>query len=461
MRRSWNKVKPKGAVGAASWGSLALAAVFGAFASFELGSQSAPFTGASVVPIAIDAEQAVALQLPSEQESALAAVAFTPEIVAPAPVEVRITTEGELRRGETLAASLDRQGIGSALVHEIATSMRPVFDFRYSRAGDSYRLEQNEAGRVIGFDYQRSALMRYTLRREGEALVPERIEPDLTVERARLAGVVTTSLYNAIQALGESGDLAHDFAEIFAWDVDFSRSVHPGDEFHILYERRFLRDAEGRERYVGPGRILAARYASASASVDHSAIYFEQEEGRAGYYRPDGSAVERQFLKAPLTYRRISSSYSTGRLHPILGRRRPHLGTDYAAATGTPVWSVGEGRVTHRGWLGGLGKTVKVRHANGFESTYGHLSRYPNLRIGQRVRQKQVIGYVGSTGLSTGPHLHFVMKKSGRHVNPSTIKTEAAAPIPSQKMNEFAASRDELLTAMDPSALRFVTNEAL
>jgi len=462
MQRGWKKLSSRSPLSAASWGSLALAAVFGAIASFELGSQPAGFTAASVAPISLSAEEAVTLALPSERAPVIAEVAFAPEpVVAPEPIEVRITTEGELRRGETLARSLERHDVGAALVHEIATAMRPVFDFRYSRVGDRYRLDQDAEGKILTFEYQRSELVRYTLERDGDTLVPDRVEPDVTVEQARLAGVVTTSLYDAIQALGESGDLAHDFAEIFAWDVDFSRSVHPGDEFHILYERRYLRDANGRERYVGPGRILAARYASTSSAVDHAAIYFEQEEGRAGYYRPDGTAVERQFLKAPLTYRRISSSYSTGRLHPILGRRRPHLGVDYAAATGTPVWSIGEGRVVHRGWLGGLGKTVKIRHANGFESWYGHLSRYPNLRIGQRVRQKQVIGYVGSTGLSTGPHLHFVMKKAGRHVNPAIIDTEQADPIPSQRMPEFAAARDELLGALDPGALRFVTNEAL
>jgi murein DD-endopeptidase MepM/ murein hydrolase activator NlpD len=145
----------------------------------------------------------------------------------------------------------------------------------------------------------------------------------------------------------------------------------------------------------------------------------------------------------------------------VLGRRRPHLGIDYAAATGTPVWAVGEGRVMFRGWYGGLGKTVKIRHSNGFESWYGHLSRYPNLALGQKVRQKQVIGYVGSTGLSTGPHLHFVLKKSGRHVNPSALRQAAAAPIPREQMKQFATARDQLLQALDPSALRVVTNEAL
>jgi murein DD-endopeptidase MepM/ murein hydrolase activator NlpD len=457
--QSGKKQRPTRALGAASWGSLALAAVCGALATIQLGSQPGSFTAAALLPVAREAETTAAEQAPAPLAPSLP-VAFTPvpEPLA-APLEVRVFSEGELRRGETLARSLDRQDVPPEHVHEIAIAMRPVFDFRYARAGDRYRLARDEQGRVVEFDFERSEFERYALRREGDALVPGRYEPDVHVERARLAGVVTTSLYDAIHALGESGDLSHDFAEIFAWDVDFSRSVHPGDEFHILYERRYLRSDEGRERYVGPGRILAARYAS--ASTEHAAIYYEQGEGRGAYYRTDGSAVERQFLKAPLTYRRISSTFSTGRLHPITGRRRPHLGIDYAAATGTPVWAVGDGRVSFRGWLGGLGKTVKIRHANGFESWYGHLSRYPNLALGQQVRQKQVIGYVGSTGLSTGPHLHFVLKQSGRHVNPSLLRMAAADPIPRSQMKEFATARDALLHALDPSALRVVTNEAL
>jgi murein DD-endopeptidase MepM/ murein hydrolase activator NlpD len=459
--RGWEKPRPTSAIGAASWGSLALAAVCGALATYQLGAQPARYTSAALLPVALQAERAVEGPVRVASESVISNVAYTPvpEPLPVVPVEVRVFSEGELKRGETLARSLAKQGVGPTLVNEIATALRPSFDFRYARAGDRYRLARDRAGRILEFDYVRSEFERYGLRRDGDSLVAERYEPELRVERARLAGVVTTSLYNAIAALGESGDLSHDFAEIFAWDVDFSRSVHTGDEFHILYERRYLRSDEGRERYVGPGRILAARYASARG--EHSAVYYEQGKGRAGYYRPDGSAVERQFLQAPLTYRRITSTYSTGRLHPVLGRRRPHLGIDYAAATGTPVWAVGDGRVMFRGWSGGLGKTVKIRHENGFESWYGHLSRYPNLRLGQKVQQKQVIGYVGSTGLSTGPHLHFVLKKSGRHVNPSTLRQAAATPIPRDQMRQFAVARDQLLRALDPSALRVVTNEAL
>ena len=454
--------RPTRSLGAASWVSLGLAAVFGAVAAWQLGSGSVGVASAALVPVPLPSEAIGRVEeVPAPAPVAVAVAEVPPSTpVSAAEVEVRVFTEGELRRGETLARALDRQDLSAQLVHEIAAALRPVFDFRYARAGDRYRLAQDQSGRIVEFEYRRSEWERYQLRRAGETLVPERIEPALEVEQARIAGVISTNLYDAVDALGESGELAHDFAEIFAWDVDFSRSVRPGDEFHILYERRYLKGEHAERRYVGAGRILAARY-SPVLGEEHSAVYYEQGAGRAGYYRADGSAVERQFLQAPLTYRRISSSYTTSRVHPITGLRRPHLGIDYAAASGTPVWAVANGRVTFRGWLGGLGKAVKIRHENGYESWYGHLSRFPNLALGQHVRQKQVIGYVGSTGLSTGPHLHFLLKKNGQLVNPSRMHAAAATPIPRQHMKQFAEVRDGLLQALDARALRVVTTEAL
>jgi murein DD-endopeptidase MepM/ murein hydrolase activator NlpD len=186
------------------------------------------------------------------------------------------------------------------------------------------------------------------------------------------------------------------------------------------------------------------------------------EEGRGGYYRPDGTSVQRQFLKAPLSFRRISSQYTLARFHPILKVRRPHQGIDYAASKGTPVWAIGDGKVTYRGWKGGFGNIVTLRHSNGIESHYAHLSRFASsLRVGQWVSQKQVVGYVGSTGLSTGPHLCFRMTRNGKYVNPASLITPVGGePIPNQLAGRFEQKRDELFAALDPKPLA-VTNEAL
>jgi len=373
---------------------------------------------------------------------------------------VRIVTEGEIRGGQTLASSMRGNGVSHAVVHLIATQMAPVFDFRYARPGDSYRLTQDEEGDVVRFRYSRSPLQSYTIERDGADYLVARHEPELVRRRARIAGVVSTSLYEAVEALGEEVELANDFAEIFAWDIDFSRSVQPGDEFSILYERLFLVGEGGTETYVRPGRILAAQYTN--GLQEYRAVYFEQAEGRGGYYRPDGSSVRRQLLRAPVNYRRISSRFSLSRLHPILKVRRPHLGIDYAAAYGTPVWAVADGTVIFRGYSGGLGRLVKVKHANGYVSYYGHLSRYPRgLKVGQRVQQKEVIGYVGSTGISTGPHLHYQLMKNGKSIDPAAVRTPAGEPIPAAAHEAFAQLRDELLSDLDPTPLAVVTSEAM
>ena len=382
--------------------------------------------------------------------------------LAPAPLEEpppHRVAAGELVSGETLATSLSVRGISGGQIHTVVTEMSPVFNFRYAKAGDRYRLVLDEEGEIDSFVYERSPLETYELRRDGDGWKASKNQPDLIRRRVRLAGVVTSSLYDAVTSLGERAEVAHDFADIFAWDLDFSRTAQPGDEFALLYERLYTKGDDGQEVYARPGQILAARYTSLDG--EYRAVYFELEEGRGGYYRPDGSAVERRFLKAPLNYKRISSHYTHSRLHPILKVRRPHLGIDYAAPSGTPVWAVGNGQIIHKGYAGGFGHLIKVRHSDGYVSFYGHLSRYAQgLRVGQRVHQKQVIGYVGSSGLSTGPHLDFRLKKDGRYINPASMRSPAGEPIPSDDRGRFRAEAQSLIAGLDPQQL-VVTNEAL
>jgi murein DD-endopeptidase MepM/ murein hydrolase activator NlpD len=235
--------------------------------------------------------------------------------------------------------------------------------------------------------------------------------------------------------------------------------IRVGDEFRILYEQLFRTGENGDEVFVRPGRILAARYAGKAG--EHTAVYFESEEGRGGYYRPDGSTVQREFLMAPVRYARVSSRYSAARRHPILKITRPHHGIDYAAATGTPVFAVAGGEVLYNGWSGGFGNLVKIRHDSGYVTYYGHLSRFADgLRVGQPVGQKQVIGYVGSTGLSTGPHVCFRVAKNGKYVNPIQLPTPEGPPLPSEFKKNFQARRDTLLASLDSGTL-VAADEAL
>ncbi len=372
---------------------------------------------------------------------------------------LRIVTRGEIGAGESLGSSLRRQGISPAVVHLIAREMRKVFDFRRSRPGDHYRLSQDSDGKVLQFRYAQTANESFLLRWDGERYQVGEETAELQTELAKIAGIVDSSFYGAIVALGEQSTLASEFARIFAWDIDFSRNVQPGDEFSIVYERLYRQGDDGEQVYVRPGRIHAGRYKGQVG--DYTIVYYEDDEDRGAYFRPDGSSVERAFLAAPLEFSRISSRFTHARRHPILKITRPHPGIDYAAPHGTPVYAVADGVIDYRARSGASGNLVRIRHAGGYTSHYAHLARFEKgLKIGDRVEQKQIIGYVGSTGLATGPHVCFRVKKDGRYVDPMKISSPPGEAVPSERLPEFLAVRDQLLASLGPGPVS-LANEAL
>ncbi len=361
---------------------------------------------------------------------------------------LRVVTVGEIGRGESLAYLLGRQGVHASKVWVVESELRPVFNFRHARPGDRYRLTQDPDGNVVDFRYTRHRGSMLHLFRDGSGYTVQQEETEFVSRVVSIAGRIESTLYTAITLLGEHPLLANDFAALFAWDVDFARAVRAGDDFKILYERIYRTDADGVEHYVRPGRILAGRFRGKVG--EFTVLYFEREDGRGGYFRPDGRSVEREFLVSPLEYGRITSAWSQARLHPILNVTRPHHGIDYAAPTGTPVWSVAKGTVIYRGWGGGFGNLIKVRHANGYVSYYAHLSRFANgLEVGSPVEQKQVIGNVGSTGLSTGSHVCFRVAKNGRYLNPLELESPAGSPIPESQWLDFQVVRETLISDMD------------
>lgn len=398
---------------------------------------------APAVRSADSAEMDVAAAAPG-----LGAFAVAPSQRAPeAPSPKRQVTEGLIARGRTLSELLRADGVSPQVISRIAREMRGHFDFRHARPGHSFRLVRDGTGEIVEFRYRLSETEGWSLVRHGDRYAVSRDLVELEARSTRIAGVITSTLYQSITNLGEDGQLARDFADIFAWDVDFQRSVHPGDSYQILYERLY-RTGGNRDVYVRPGRILAARFEGRAGTL--TAVYFQPDEGRGGYYRPNGSSVEGAFLMSPLRHGRITSSFSAARRHPILKVTRPHHGIDYAAPLGTPVWSVGNGTVIHRSWNRGSGNMVKVRHDNGYVSYYLHLSRFASgLSVGDRVEQKQVVGYVGQTGLATGPHVCFRMQKDGRYLNPGKLSTPAGDPIPTRLIGSFRTKRDLLLAELD------------
>ena len=373
--------------------------------------------------------------------SGLNALAVSPARATAAPFAPDLQiAEGVLTRGRNLSEMLRADGVSPQVINQIAKALKGHFDFRRAKPGHSYRLVQDAKGNPIEFTFQLSPSESFTLTRDHGDFRVAREEDALEARSTRIAGIITSTLYQSITNLGEDGSLARDFADIFAWDVDFQRAVRPGDAYQILYERLY-REVGGRETYVRPGRILAARFQGKSG--EHTAVYFESRGGRGGYYRPDGRSVEGEFLMTPLRHARITSKYTSARRHPILKITRPHRGIDYAASIGTPVMSVADGTVVARSWAGGNGNLVKIKHQNGYVSSYAHLSRYADgLRVGDRVEQKQVIGYVGQTGLATGPHVCFRIQRYGKYVDPSGLRMPAGVPIPKDQVPTFRATRD-------------------
>ena len=359
---------------------------------------------------------------------------------------------GRIPQGGTLARALRDLETSPQVIDEIASGMRPVFDFRHCQPGDFFALIASETGDLLSFEYQRGRSTIYKLERAASgALVATREEVALDRRVILLAGVIDSSLFRSVTELGEGGDLAQNFADVFVWDFDFSTQTRPGDEFRMVVEKFY--DRKGFVRY---GNVLAAQYTTPKKRF--TGLYFEDQDGYGDYFTPEGNSVRRTFLRAPVKYRRISSRYSKSRLHPVLKVRRPHEGIDYAAPTGTPVWAVADGVVTHKRRTGGYGRLIKIRHPNGYTSYYGHLSAYADgLKVGSSVRQKQVIGRVGSTGLATGPHLDYRLRVNRHFVDPLKVRFPKGKPIPVKWRSRFDEIRKirlaELHQAQPPLVL--------
>ena len=276
-----------------------------------------------------------------------------------------------------------------------------------------------------------------------EGIFSERVERPLASEVVRLEGIVESSLFGAVEAAGGGAELAVRMAQIYQWDIDFLRDLRKGDRFVVVADRQTV---EG--EFFGWGTIFAARFVNGKRTLD--AVVYPDDDGRLGYYDLNGHPLRKQFLRSPLKFSRVTSSFSMNRYHPVLKRRMPHYGVDYGAPVGTPVHATSDGTVTRAGRNGGAGHMVTVRHTNGYETNYLHLSRYgKGVRRGVRVGQGQVIGYVGSTGLSTGPHLDYRVKLNGRWINPLTISSPPVKPLAEGRLQRYLAHALAVLSLID------------
>ena len=364
--------------------------------------------------------------------------------VVPVPKPTTITLA--IERGDTLSDLLDRAGASAETQAEMAAAIREVFDIRKLRAGEEIRVTCSPSRRLESLEYVVDPDHRLVLSRSEAGYTASVVDVPGTIRTAPVCGTLEGSLFESIDKAGESPELAIQIAEIFAWDLDFYSDPQEGDRFCVLVEKKVYLNGQP-PTYK---RILSATYNNAGKLYD--AFLFEDRKGEPHYYSHDGRSLQAAFLRSPIKFDvRVSSHFSRRRFHPVLRRYRPHLGTDYAAPRGTPVQAVAAGKVVFSGRSGGSGNMVRIRHANGYETYYLHLSRRL-ARAGQTVKQGQRVGLVGSTGLATGPHLDFRIRKSGRFVNFERLDMPRASTVSAARKSAFHAERDRLLSLLGDSS---------
>jgi murein DD-endopeptidase MepM/ murein hydrolase activator NlpD len=335
-----------------------------------------------------------------------------------------------VRRNEALADVLRRNGFSPREVHDVAEALKEHLNLRHLRRGDEVEIHYSRDGEVA-VRIHRGLLETYEARRGAGGWNGRSIPIQFDRQTVVRHGVLKGSLFASMESMGETAALVETFAEVFQWDFDFHTQSRRGDRFSVMVDKVF-RDG----RFVGYGDLKAARYVS--GDLDLAAFLYEYPPDKRGYYDREGKSMRKAFLRSPLTFTRISSGFSYSRLHPVHKRRLPHTGVDYAAPIGTPVHTVANGTVTGISRSGAGGNQVFIRHAMGYRSGYLHLSRFARgLRVGKRVAQKEVIGYVGKTGTATGPHLDFRLWRHGKPVNPLRQIYPPGPPVPEQYIAEY------------------------
>jgi murein DD-endopeptidase MepM/ murein hydrolase activator NlpD len=350
---------------------------------------------------------------------------------------------GIVRKNQSLSEILSFYDIGNELIHQIANLSRPVFDVRKMRVGNPYTIifSNDTVPEPLYFIYEEDEVSYITYELKDQIRV-KRSEKPLTRSIKVASGVIESSLWNSLVENGNDPGLASEMSEVYAWTIDFF-GIQKGDYYKVLYE-----DLQVEGKSIGIGNVLGACFHHVGDDI--YAFRFATNDA-AGYYNEKGENLQRAFLKAPLRFKRISSGFTRSRMHPILKIRRPHLGVDYAADYGTPVQTIGDGVVVEKGWSkGGGGNYLKIKHNGAYTTVYMHLAGFAKgLKTGSRVHQGDVIGYVGSTGLATGPHLDFRVYLNGEAIDPLKVESPPSEPVPATYLQAFNQMKDSLMIGLD------------
>jgi murein DD-endopeptidase MepM/ murein hydrolase activator NlpD len=351
--------------------------------------------------------------------------------------------EGRFKRNQFLADLLQEVNVPFEKINQLSSIKKDIFNIRRIRQGNSYSilLSTDSISQCKYFIYQENKVDYVVVDFSADTLVAFRGSKPITTKESSASGVIMSSLYETMQDNNINEHLANVLSEIYAWSVDFYR-IQKGDKFKVIYTEDFV-DGES----IGIGKIKAAVFNH--GQKDYFAVNFNQD-GTADFFDEKGSSLRKQFLKNPINYTRISSRFSYRRYHPVQKRYKPHLGVDYAAPTGTPIKSVGDGTIIAASYSRGNGRYVKVKHNSIYSTQYLHMSGIAKgIKSGTKVKQGQVIGYVGSTGLATGPHLCFRFWKNGQQVNPFSIDLPPTAPILAKYEGEYEIFKDSVINRLN------------
>jgi murein DD-endopeptidase MepM/ murein hydrolase activator NlpD len=382
-----------------------------------------------------------------------APVAATPPPVPAQQASVASIIEVVVGRNDTLDAIFRRMSLNKADLAAIRNlpGIRQSLDFL--KPGDAIKLTHTD-GDIQELTRKVSETQTLDVVRQNDGFEAKMIDNPVEVRVRTATATIDSSLFQAAGAADMSDTVALKLAGIFGWDIDFVLDIREGDRFTVTYQQIYQAG-----QYLRDGEVLAAEFVNNGRR--YRAVRFVSDSGSAGYYTPDGVAMRKAFLRAPVDFTRVSSAFNPHRLHPILNTIRGHMGTDYAAPTGTPVHAAGDGHVSFAGQRGGYGNALILSHGSNVSTLYGHMSRFArNMHVGTRVQQGDVIGYVGMTGLATGPHLHYEYLMNGVHKNPQTVQLPGAEPLRAEALQRFRTMAAPLIAGLSPPAAPVATASA-
>ena len=367
-----------------------------------------------------------------------------PKFYLTLPADTLRFEDHTIASGESFGALLGKRGISTAQIYQIAAAVEPVFNVRKIRAGVTVKFATGDSSLFPSyFIYPESTYEYYIVSLQSDSIYAKKVEKERSVRRRQISGTIEDALYLSVNNAGGTNALAMSLVEVYAWTIDFFR-LQKGDAFSVIYEEEYVDDTT----YVGLKRIVGANLTH--MGNDFYAFPYENELGFNDYYDEEGRSLRKTFLRAPLNFTRISSRYSGNRFHPVQKRWKAHLGTDYAAPTGTPIMSTADGVIIAATYTSANGNYVKVRHNSTYTTQYLHMSKIkPGIKNGVRVKQGDVIGYVGSTGLATGPHVCYRFWVNGKQVDPYKQKLPDAKPLESDRMDAYKSYMASLKQELD------------